>query len=101
MKFTLHVDPNEQAYVLAHDELICQRLETALLLLLQAMHTDDLKRGTFVGKGMDGDAVRQTAEKAQRAKEDHERIFAQPPEEIAAKKELEADVAAARKAFHW
>jgi hypothetical protein len=101
MKFTLHVDSNECAYVLAHDAVICDRLQTALALLLQQLHADDLKRTTFIGHGLDPVAAVESATKAQRAKEDHERIFAQPPEEIAAKKEIEAGIKAAQKELRY
>jgi hypothetical protein len=82
MQFELFVDPNETEFVSKHADLIRQKLTTSLLLVLQALHADDVKRTTFIGHGMDGDAVRLTAEREQRAKEDHERIFAQPQEEI-------------------
>jgi hypothetical protein len=101
MKFHLHIDPNEESFVIAHDKLICDRLQTALALLLQQLHADDLKRGTFIGHGVDPAAMIETATKAQRAKEDHERIFAQPQEEIDRNKQFEADAKAARKELRW
>jgi hypothetical protein len=101
MKFTLHVDPNEQAYVLAHDKPICDRLQTALMLLLQELHEADRKKEVFIGHGMDGDAVRQTNEREQRAAEAHAETFKPLPEEVARQKAIDSDVAAARKAFHW
>ena len=75
MKFTLHVDPNECAYVLAHDALICARLETVLMTFLQELHAADLKRGTFIGKGVDPAAMIESATKAQRAKDTHIETF--------------------------
>lgn len=75
MKFTLHVEPAEQAYVLEHDEVICGRLQTTLLLLLQELHEQDRKHTTVIGKGISGDASIETANAQDEIKRWHEATF--------------------------
>ena|ERR1700677_1796337 len=75
MKFHLQVEPNEREYVLAHDEAICARLQTALLLLLQEMHASDLRRETAIGKGISGDAAIEIADKQEELKRRHDAAF--------------------------
>jgi hypothetical protein len=75
LKFHLQVEPNEREYVLAHDEAICARLQTALLLLLQEMHAADLKRETVIGKGISDTAAVETANTQERLAADHAAKF--------------------------
>ncbi len=101
MMIDIATDPQDEMYANTRMDIVRRRLGTALLLLLQELRADDLRRGTFIGKGMDGAAVIETADKAQRAAEEHAQIFVQPAEEIERKKQLDADVAAVRKELRW
>jgi hypothetical protein len=82
MKFTLQVEPNEREYVLAHDEAICARLQTALLLLLQEMHAADLKRETVIGKGISEDASVEIANQNDAIQRWHDSTFGNEAELI-------------------
>jgi hypothetical protein len=75
MQLEIDCDPNEQEYVLAHVVIVRRTLTTALQLLLQSLHEADLKRGTFIGKGIDPAAMIESATKAQRAKDEHTATF--------------------------
>jgi hypothetical protein len=89
MLIEIDCDPNEEQYVLEHAVIVRRTLGTSLALLLQELHRADLKRGTFIGKGMDGEAVTASAEKAQRAAEVKAEMFNKPdPAELERKAEL-------------
>jgi len=73
----------------------------ALLLLIQELRNDELRRTTFIGRGLDGVAVIETATKKEKAAAEHATTFVQPPEEIEAKKQLDGEIKAARREFRY
>jgi hypothetical protein len=75
MQLEIPVDPNEVDYINTTLPLVTQKLSIALALLLQDLHRDDLKRTTFIGRGIDPAAMIETATKAQRAKDEHTATF--------------------------
>lgn len=75
MTFELFVDPSEESFVLKHADIIRQKLTSALLLLLQEIHADDLRRTRFIGHGIDPAAIRHTADVQERKRLEHEATF--------------------------
>ena len=75
MRFHLHVDENEKEFVLKHDAVICARLETALMLMLQELHEADRKKEVFIGHGVDPSAMIESATKQDELKRWHEATF--------------------------
>lgn len=64
----------EETYIRTRLPLITQKLTTALMLLLQELHADDLKRQP-IGRGLDGAVMQATNRRADEAAEKHAALF--------------------------
>jgi hypothetical protein len=75
MQVTILLDEQSEMYAETKRAIIEQRLSTALLLLLQELRADDLKRGMVIGKGISPVASIESFDKhAERARW-HEETF--------------------------
>jgi hypothetical protein len=101
MKLEIQCDPNEVEYINTKLAIVTQKLSNTLALLLPALQADDLKRTTFIGRGLDGVAVVESATKAENAATEHAATFKLPAEEVERNRQFEADARAARKALRW
>jgi hypothetical protein len=82
MFFELFVEDSKIDFVNAKRAIVQQRLQTNLLLLIQELEADQLRREKVAGRGISGDASVETFEKAEAAKRWHDETFAHDAELI-------------------
>jgi hypothetical protein len=71
----LFVDDYKIDFVNSKFDVVQARMQTALTLLVAALEADELKRTTFVGKGISGDAARETYDTQEKLRRAHEAAF--------------------------
>jgi hypothetical protein len=75
LKLEILLDEQQEAYAETKRAIITQRLTRDLLLLIDELRADDLKRTTFHARGISGDASIEIANKQEELKRAHDAAF--------------------------